>query len=450
MASAPRREPSYRLHKGSGQAVVTIDGCDHYLGVHGSPASIDTYNQLMARWRANGCKLELPAKEQDVRIADIIAAFWEHAQRHYVKPDGTPTGEADNYRLALRPVKRLFAALPAVEFGPRALEVVRDEMVRAGGARSTINRHVDRLKSVFKWAVAREMIPATVYTALECVVGLRQGHGVREAEKVTPVSDAQVEATIPFLSRQVVAMIRLQQIAGMRPGEVVTMRAADIDRETDKETDPARRLWFYRPAQHKTAHLGKERVVPLGTRAQEIIAKFLEGRPATACLFSPVEAEAERHAKQRERREKPVQPSQVERAEEAKGRTRRRPPGECYDVASYRRAIARACIEAFPPPPHLARKRIPVIGRKRQTRRETIGEWKARLGARGWTELQQWQNEHRWHPHQLRHSAGTKVACEFSEEHAQALLGHTKPATTLIYTIGSKQIKAAEVMRKIG
>ena len=33
----PFRTPSYRLLKSSGQAVVTIDGRDHYLGKHGSP-----------------------------------------------------------------------------------------------------------------------------------------------------------------------------------------------------------------------------------------------------------------------------------------------------------------------------------------------------------------------------------------------------------------------------
>jgi hypothetical protein len=33
--------PSYRLYKRTGQAVVTIDGRDHYLGEHGSPESYD-------------------------------------------------------------------------------------------------------------------------------------------------------------------------------------------------------------------------------------------------------------------------------------------------------------------------------------------------------------------------------------------------------------------------
>jgi hypothetical protein len=41
----PRKSqvPTYRLHKATGQAVVTIDGHDHYLGLHGSPESKAKY-----------------------------------------------------------------------------------------------------------------------------------------------------------------------------------------------------------------------------------------------------------------------------------------------------------------------------------------------------------------------------------------------------------------------
>jgi hypothetical protein len=45
----PRRQviPAYRHHKHSGQAVVTIDQRDHYLGVHGSPESKVEFERLV-------------------------------------------------------------------------------------------------------------------------------------------------------------------------------------------------------------------------------------------------------------------------------------------------------------------------------------------------------------------------------------------------------------------
>jgi hypothetical protein len=39
MSSTLRRPPSYRLHKPSGQAVVTLNGKGFYLGAHDTPAS---------------------------------------------------------------------------------------------------------------------------------------------------------------------------------------------------------------------------------------------------------------------------------------------------------------------------------------------------------------------------------------------------------------------------
>ena len=46
----PVRTPSYRLHKPTGQAVVTLDGRDLYLGRHGSPESRTEYDRLVTEW----------------------------------------------------------------------------------------------------------------------------------------------------------------------------------------------------------------------------------------------------------------------------------------------------------------------------------------------------------------------------------------------------------------
>ena len=50
---ASPRVPAYRLHKASGQAVVTIAGRDHYLGRHGSEASRKAYDALVGRATLN-------------------------------------------------------------------------------------------------------------------------------------------------------------------------------------------------------------------------------------------------------------------------------------------------------------------------------------------------------------------------------------------------------------
>jgi len=50
------RIAKYRLHKASGQAVVTLDGRDHYLGLFGSESSKAAYERLIASYLAGGRK----------------------------------------------------------------------------------------------------------------------------------------------------------------------------------------------------------------------------------------------------------------------------------------------------------------------------------------------------------------------------------------------------------
>ena len=101
------RPPSYRLHKASGHAIVTIDGRDHYLGKYGTPESRARYKQIVAQWAAtntdattNGC--HRVASHDDLRISELFLAYLEFARRYYVK-NGRPTGEVANLKDAIRP-----------------------------------------------------------------------------------------------------------------------------------------------------------------------------------------------------------------------------------------------------------------------------------------------------------------------------------------------------------
>ncbi|HUQ72041.1 MAG TPA: hypothetical protein VM165_21095 [Planctomycetaceae bacterium] len=93
-----------------------------------------------------------------------------------------------------------------------------------------MNSQIGRVKRVFKWGVAEEMIPVSVHEALLTVVGLSAGRSdARESEPLKPVPPAYIEAAKAKLSPVVRAMIDLQLVTGMRPGEVCQMRGCDID-----------------------------------------------------------------------------------------------------------------------------------------------------------------------------------------------------------------------------
>lgn len=259
--------------------------------------------------------------------------------------NGEPTNEQSCIRRALRHVRGLYGPTPAADFGPIALKTVRQSMIDAGWTRKAINKQVERVRRMFRWGVENELIPAGTLHALQAVGGLREGRsGARETGPVRPVADEIVDATKPHVSRQAGAMIELQRLTGMRSGEVVAMRGRDID-TTGK-------IWIYTPESHKTQHQGRERHIYLGPRAQAEIEGFWKP-DLSAYLFSPADAERERHDAMREQRQTKVQPSQVARGERSRRRAnrgqRRRPPAERYTVDSYRRAIDRACDQAFPP-----------------------------------------------------------------------------------------------------
>jgi integrase len=163
----------------------------------------------------------------------------------------------------------------------------------------------------------------------------------------------------------------------MRPQEVVEIWVPGI-----VKTDPA--CWVYHPRQHKTEHHERERVIFIGPRPQRALRPFLS-TAGDRYVFSPRRAERERNAAKRAARRSPMTPSQ--RARKRKPRMTGA-PRECYTVASYRRAIRRACMKSGIPP---------------------------------------------WHPHQLRHTAGTMVRERYGIEASQAVLGHSELSTTQVY-----------------
>jgi integrase len=95
--------------------------------------------------------------------------------------------------------------------------------------------------------------------------------------------------------------------------------------------------------------------------------------------------------------------------------------GSFYTVAAYRRAVARACDDAFPPPAEIVKPE----------------------------EIDKWRSEHRWHVHQLRHSAATQIRAAYGIEAAQHTLGHAKIDITAMYAEKNAAV-AQRVAAQIG
>lgn len=448
------KTPTYRKRNGYSQAIVTLTDSrtkkrrDYWLGEHGRPESREAYFRLLAEWEAAGRRF--PDKPQDTprnahdghgfEVREVVRAYWRTAKSYY-QPN-----ESGTLKVALRMLNKYYGRSPASEFGPSKLRLLRETMIRGdpesdpprkSWSRVYTNQQTRRLRQMFRWAASHEMIPASVHETLATVEHLKRGRThAREGEPVGPVPLELLQRVRPLLSRQVRALVDLQLHTGARSGELLCLRAVDLD-----TSDPSG-VWVYRPKKHKTLHKGKTRTIYLGPAAQAAIQPFLANRPIDAFLFSPAETEAERREALRAKRKTPLCCGNRTGSNRLASPTVK--PGDRYTSASYARAIQRACDEACPPPPHLAPR---IDGRGK---RETEGQWLARLSAAQLVELTAWRRTHRWHPHQLRHNAGTEVRRKFGLEAAQLMLGHASANITDAIYAERDNAKVIEVARKIG
>lgn len=401
------RLPKYRKHA-SGQAVITINGREIYLGPHGTKASHQEYDLVIAEWIGNGRTLPGSSALAGLSVNQLAVRYMKFANGYYRK-NGKPTASIDGIRIALRYLCKSHGRTAARDFGPLALAAIRNTMIEADHARVYINKNVDRIRQAFKWAVSQELVPVAVYQALTTLPGLRRGRtAARETAPVLPVAEHVIEQTLPYLGPTVADMVRLQRLTGSRPEELCMLRPCDIDRQGE--------VWAYRPESHKTQHHGRERVIFIGPQAQKNLQPYLD-RPSESYCFNPAESEEARNAARRAARRSPMTPSQAARRPKLRPK---RTAGERYTSNSYRRAIHRACDLA-----------------DRAAHRDTPGvPAKTRLFPR-------------WSPNRLRHSAGTEIRRRFGLEAAQVTLGHSSADVTQIYAERDFQ-KAAEVMRVVG
>jgi integrase len=140
--------------------------------------------------------------------------------------------------------------------------------IRVTGGEGTARRTLGLASAVFSFAVKEELILANPCHGIE-----KGRDGMRDAI----VEDAEAYSRLfkalddPAISQPAADAIRLIALTGARRGEITGLRWANVDLANGR--------LVFQPTQHKTGRAtGKPKVIPLPTKAQEILAALPAGK----------------------------------------------------------------------------------------------------------------------------------------------------------------------------
>ena len=102
------------------------------------------------------------------------------------------------------------------------------EFVTRGLGRHEVNRRNSLIRKIFKWGVATEIVEPSFLHGLQALDGLRRGRMTApDTGPVRPVRSFSDRCNLPYIAPAVGVMVRLQELTGMRPNEVVQMPGCD-------------------------------------------------------------------------------------------------------------------------------------------------------------------------------------------------------------------------------
>jgi integrase len=278
---------------------------DIHLGPSGSDAARRKYLEAVAEIERTGAYRGASARSASPMVAELCV-WWTTVVRSYYQPGSR---EPFQLRHLINLLVETFGPLPVGQFGPKQLRTLRAAMVRRGWCRSHVNRQCVRLKTLWRRAAEEGVVPAAAWDALRTVPALPpHSPGVKEPKPPAVATWRDVRLVIRHCSRPVRAMVLVQWFAGMRSGEVRTLRTCEVDASGD--------VWTYRPERHKGAWRGHGRAVVLGPRAIRVLRCWLRPDHPTHPVFPPA------------------------------GSGDGRAVSQCYSATTYARAVRRAADKA--------------------------------------------------------------------------------------------------------
>ena len=410
MAIKKSKKPpgSFYIRAGRWWWKATLPGDDkrrtYKLSPHGANTSLkalDGRANEQTAWQIAWKIWERAAVKAKSEISDtltvvkLIEKFSAHCHQYYHNPN--PRKIASHVDTLIRGVSWLISKhknYSAESITPIEMAKVRDDMLAQENPKlsiTTVNKYLRAIKQMYKWGVGEGLVDPYIEAGINRFPLLKPGRtSAVPAKKTLPPPPEDVKAILEYVSPVIRDMIMVQWICDMRPSEIINMQPCFIDRSDDE-------LWIYIPEQHKNAHRGKLRVIPIFPDAREILEPYLNRKKKIAYIFSPKDSADLQRKKRFNSRKTPLSCGNISGSNQTD--SPKNTPGEKFTKDAYPRAISRA---------------IKTINKSR--RAENI--LRERQG------LEQLRLISHWSPRQLRHAKATENRALAGKAIAAILLGH--------------------------
>lgn len=272
MARTPNFPPKVH-HHASGRDRIRWRGVDYWLGPTGSAEAKRRYAAVVreiAEREADGGPAE--PRRDDLSVGEL-AAWWDGRAPQLYRPTSP---EPKQIGAAVAVFVELWAGEPVATLRPRHFRAVRDAMGRRW-CRAVANRGFTRVKTVLRRAAEDDLVPAEVYAAARTVPAIPPGTpGVRESAGRRAATEAELAAVLAECPVPVAVLLAVTRLTGMRPAEARLMRARQVERRADGTA-----VYRRTPADgHKSAWLGRTKVVILGPLAMRVLSPWLHAAAA--------------------------------------------------------------------------------------------------------------------------------------------------------------------------
>jgi len=200
-------------------------------------------------------------------LPELRALYLVHAAAHYRRRSGAPTREHLNMRAVIdRFISFAGEASPAARINRHQVRAWLDQLAAEKLSRSYCNACLSKLRRFVRWCADLEHIPISIDAALRLVRPLQPFRSTaRESAPPSPPPLSAISKLLPFLPAQARHVLHLSTLTGARPSELLELTNAEV------HLDSRPRLT---PLQHKCAHHGQHRVIPLNSTAVALIERI--------------------------------------------------------------------------------------------------------------------------------------------------------------------------------